>query len=319
MLEQFKDKKIYFISDVDLDGIGSRVIFSHFFFPITNYIYFYNTADRSLPDFEWDVAADSDYVIFCDIAPPDLDFYNKLKDLTNVYIFDHHESARRDLGELKNYYYDIGRCGAKILYDFISPRRQKLIVRQFIDLVNCYDLWDYKSDLFLDAHDLHNAMYGYVDWRLADHQTDTEKYNEFIAIQLWKFKNKNSFYLTKRENSKAAQAKKKEQDNYRDARKSFMKRQDNQGNTYGYFDCTSKISWVSHLLLHEHEDLDYIVGYANYFKDTKVSLRARTTSPIDVSEIAKSWGGGGHPCAAGMVFEDYNNFIDFQNGKIHLR
>lgn len=318
-LNKWRDKDIYFVSDADLDGISTRIIFDYFVTPYTRKIKYYNTMDRTLPDFDWEKSKKTDIVIFADLTPPDMEFYNKVKENSECFIFDHHITAKTKLGELDNYYFDLDKCGTKLVYDFLSDSiRVKKIVKQYVDYVNTYDLWQTDSDLFSTAHDLHNIMYGYVDWSLANYQTETEKFNSFIITQLLKFNKYKDFHFIKSEIKMLERAKKSEHDNLRKAKKTFKIRVDSEGNSYGYFECTSKLSWISHLLLNEYQGkVSYLIGRSTYKKDSlKVSVRSK--GEFDVSRLAEINGGGGHKNASGIDFSDKKRFDDLVAGTVHL-
>lgn len=59
----------------------------------------------------------------------------------------------------------------------------------------------------------------------------------------------------------------------------------------------------------KREDLDFIM-VANY-----PSIGIYSIKDINLSEVARKHGGGGHPNAAGFPTKDYNEFIDIISGK----
>lgn len=324
-LEQFKDKSVYCVCDADLDGVMASLLCDYYIKPITSKYIRYNTGDRSLPDFNWDIVyLNFDFVIFVDLAPYSLEMYNKIKEHCNVQIFDHHESHKKYLGELPNYFYTTEKCATKILFDKLTEgQRVKKILYQFIELTNVYDIYQIESNLWRNAKGLNNLLYAYIDWRKANYQTDTQKHQRFIDAQLSKINNSNSkeFYFTAWEKEKALKAEEKERDNYKQAKKSLQIRTDNQGNKYGYFECSSKVSWTASLLLREYPDIKYFVCHSTFLEkyrheeNGKISLRSQ--KGFDVSIIAEKYNGGGHNQAAGLELP-IEDFYKLREGKIHL-
>lgn len=318
-IDVFKGKKVYCISDSDLDGNGCRVLSEYFIEPISEGIVYYNTGDRDLPDFNFEVAKEADVVVFTDLIPPTLEFYRKINKHSYIYIFDHHKTARDELGELKNYFFDDTICGTKIYYNFLSEDiNVKPIVKEFVDLVDTYDCWRRETDLWISAKRLHNVLWGSVNWRTFDYETDTERFLLFIENQLRKFDTFSSFRFLESEAKIFNRAEKKEQDNIKEAKKNLQIRFDNEGNKYGYTQCTSKLSIVLSTILDENLDLDYIVGYSTWdSSNIKMSIRSQKED-FDVTKIAEKFGGGGHKSASGFAFDDFETMNAFREGKIHL-
>jgi nanoRNase/pAp phosphatase (c-di-AMP/oligoRNAs hydrolase) len=124
------------------------------------------------------------------------------------------------------------------------------------------------------------------------------------------------------EKNKALNAERKEKKNFEEAKKSLKIRQDSKGNTYGYFECGSKLSWISCLILKTYPQLNYIICHSTFLEkykneeNGKISLRSRKNE-FDVSLLAEKWKGGGHTESAScnLLLEDFENL---RIGKIHL-
>lgn len=319
-LELFTNKTIYHVSDSDLDGISCRIIAEYFIKPICKKYIPFNTSDRSLPDFDWNVMSESDIVIFTDIAPSDLEMVNKIKLEKDLYIFDHHISSRSQLGDFENYHFDETKCGTKLFFDNVTNNvRLKKSIFQFVELVNTYDLYQVNSSLWRNAKALNNILYSYVDWKYASDTPDTHKYNRFIDMQLRKFDDQRvkNYYFTGMETQNALKAEKKEKTNYDEAKRNLQFRVDNSNNKFMYTECVSKVSWVSSLILREFSDYQYLAIRGTWDKKSKkVSLRSN--NGFDVSLIAEKWGGGGHLAASAFEFKDDDSFDKFKNGEISL-
>lgn len=322
ILEKFKDKKIYMVHDSDLDGTITGLLGDYYIQSIASKFIRYSTAERSLPEYNWLVSNNSDIVIFADIAPPDLQFYNKIKENSEVFIFDHHRTSKQDLGELPNYFYSEEKCASKILFDELTRgQRVKKIISQLVQLTNVYDCYLIDDISWRSAKGLNNILYGFVDWRKAKYQTDVQKNQRFINVQIKKFEKGKDFYFTLEEREKAWKAEQKERDNYQQAKKTLKIRTDNQGNKYGYFECSAKVSWVASLLLREYPQIKYFVCHSTFLEtyqneeNGKLSLRSQIG--FDVGAIAKKYLGGGHGVASGLELP-IDKFYELREGKLHL-
>lgn len=327
-LEQFQNKNIFHISDSDLDGIGCRIIATYFILPICKQYTCLNTSDRSMSEFNWNNAEKNDIIIFTDITPNNIEMYNKLIKMNKiVLIFDHHETSRNQLTnneivKLNNYYYSTDKCASKIFFDELTKGlRVKRIVAQLVQLIDIYDLYKIEDLSWRSARALNNLLYESVNWRMANYQTDTQKYQKFIDNQLQKIYKSKEFYFTAEEKKQALHAEDKEKKNYQQAKKSLKFRTDEQGNKYGYFQCSSKVSWIASLLLREYPDVRYFICHSTFLEtykhedNGKISLRSQ--KDFDVSAIAVKWGHGGHPQAAGVELP-LEEFYKLRDGKIHL-
>lgn len=318
LLEYFKDKRIYHLSDSDLDGISSRIIAEYYINPISTY-FVDNSVDREMGEFDLDIAIEADIIIFTDITPT-VELYEHLKMLDKeIFIFDHHITGKELLGDVSNYYYDITKSATKIFYEeLLKNKRERRVIHQFVELVNIYDMWKTKSMLWNQAKDLHNVMYGYVDWSTAKTTSDSIKYIKFITSQLSKFDISKIFYLNQYEKVLAVKAKKKELKSYKEAKKSLKFHIDGEGNNYCYFECGSKLSFVSHRILEElNGKVKYAISRSTYDRN-KIRVSLRSKNKFDVSRIAEKWGGGGHIEASAIEFKDREVFKQLIKGKIHL-
>jgi len=317
-IKLFKNKSIMHVSDSDLDGISCRLIAEYFIKPVAKNYIPYNTMDRTLPDFSFDVAKECDYIIFTDITPPNLEFYEKIEGKKKVIIFDHHQSGKDILGYLSNYIYDLNRSGNKIFFDeLVKGKRRKLCIDQYITLADTYDLYKTDSENWEDAKNLNNVLYGYVNWKAYKYETDTERHRKFCEVQLNKFDKFNKFFFNEYEKYIIHNSLRKENQAYEEAKKNLQFRVDNEGYKYIYTECTSKISLIAYRLLKNYgEKIDYIVLYSTWDKDN-LSLSLRSIN-FDTTYITKKWGGGGHKNASGMVFESQQKLNEFREGKFHL-
>ena len=309
-------KNVLHITDSDLDGVSARLVGEYYLQDSCTYLPF-NTAKRDMSEVDWNLVMNSDIVLFTDITPSVRLYRTMLRSRVEFYIFDHHETGKQELGEHSNYYYTTEKCGAKIFYDYLLEQGAAYnhTLDRLITLTDTYDRWQHESEDWKEAKNLSNVMFGYVNWFVV--QSDTGRYEPFIDAQLRKLEKADHFFFTPKEKKSIDTALTKEEKNFKVARENLQIRKDNQGNIYGYAECTAKLSFVAHRLLRESpEELDYIAMYGNFDStNRKISLRSAS---MDVSEIASTWGGGGHEGAAAFEFENLEQLHQFKAGQFHL-
>ncbi len=317
-LKFIENKVVGHITDSDLDGVSCRLIAEWFIQPKCKQYIPLNTADRNMDEVPSNFYDNLDVVIFSDIAPPSLEYYQNIKSKNiEVFIFDHHETSKQNLGDLPNYTYSIENCGTKILYDFLTEgRRKQKIIQDYVTLVNTYDTWQLENKLYKHAKDLHNTLMGMIQWFGGG--SETQKREKFLKKQYEKFKNRQTgnFYFDLQEQIIQKKALEKEEKNYKEAKKNLQKRVDGAGNNYLFTECVSKVSFIATRLLNEYKDYAYIAIRATFVKNAyKFSLRS--ANGFAVNTITEKFGGGGHKAAAGMELTE-EQYLQFKSGKIHL-
>lgn len=321
-LQKFKDKNVALFSHTDLDGIGSILIYKYYIEPIATSSLIYSCSYEDIEQFDISKLDKVEIVLFTDVTPTK-ELYETLIELgKEVYVYDHHQSAYNTLLNVikeEDYFYSTEKCGTQVFFEEITRgKRTSKCVYQFVELVGAYDLWNELSALWKDGKALHNILWANVNWNAIN---ALDKHDKFITNQLEKFNKGKNFYFTAYENKLALNAEDKEREFYIKAKNSISFRVDNEGNEYGYFECPSKVSLISNRLLKEFPNLKYTAGHGT-FEDKggtmEPSISLRSSSETDVSIIAGLWGGGGHRQASGILFEDYQKFLDFRAGKIHL-
>jgi oligoribonuclease NrnB/cAMP/cGMP phosphodiesterase (DHH superfamily) len=321
-LQKFKDKNVALFSHNDLDGIGAILVYKYYIEPLVTTSQIYSCSYDDIEKFDITKLDECDTVLFTDITPTK-ELYEKLIDQKKeVYVYDHHQSAYATLLNVireEDYFYFTDKCGTKIFFDEITRgKRTSKCIYQFCQYVDTYDLWHENSVLWKEGKALHNILWGSVNWNAVN---GIDKHDKFINNQLEKFHKGKNFYFSSYEQNLALKAEEREREFYTKAKNSISLRVDGEGNEYGYFECPSKISLICNRLLKELPQLKYVVGHGTFADkngamDPSISLRS--VAEVDVSIIAGMWGGGGHKQASGILFEDYEKFMDFRAGKIHL-
>ena len=323
LLNHFKNKKIYIVTDSDLDGISSYIVSKIYLEPIVETFSYLITGDRTMGEFVLREAQESDVVIFVDIAPTEA-LYIQLKELKKeIFIFDHHLTSYNELMVVveDNYFFTEEKCGCKIFFDELTKgMRTPKTIFQYVQLVDTYDRYQKQSLLWKEACKLQDILYEYVNWGDKSLSNNT-KYNLFINRQLEKIDKGKIFYFTQYEEALSKRAEEKKRRNLQVARKTMRIRKDNSGNNYIYLEANSKLSHICNALLGEYDDIQYIVSHSTYLEvyentpNGKLSLRS--AGGFNVGEIAKLWSGGGHPNSAGIEL-DLENFNKLKKGELHL-
>ena len=142
---------------------------------------------------------------------------------------DHHSTHREFLGNLENYFYDETKCATKIFFEqIIENNRANRVIKEFVDLVDCYDCWRDDNILWKKSTDLNLFRSASVNW-FCD--SDFEKNYNFIQAILFKFEKLKSFNFTYKEVRLISSEKFKENKYYKEAKDSLQLREDNEGNT----------------------------------------------------------------------------------------
>ncbi len=296
----------------DLDGVGSILL----------YKYFNLDFDKSMiGDYNFEETKEEqkneiltyDKVYFTDFCPSE-EFLNKLLELNKkVWIYDHHESSLF-CKEIKHdnliVFHDLTKSGTKIFYENfikITLKRVPIIVEQLIELIDTYDCWKIKSELWEEAQNLNRVLYATMNW-----DTDSQYvYNDFIVGMLDKMKKYNKWQWSFEEQRIIKNAKDKEDNVYKKSNEMLQVRKDEKGKMFGLFKASSKISIVCARLLERYSGLDYIICI-NTFKPEEKKLSIRSLG-FDCTQLQNVYG---HKEAAASVFETIEEINDFWNGRI---
>lgn len=180
--------------------------------------------------------------------------------------------------------------------------RQMDALTKYVDMVRLYDTWEWKSKNDVKPLQLNNLfkIYG----RLLFHNKMMYKLSNGDTEII----NKNDLNLLKIEDFRI--------DNYIKAKIDKVKIIEKNGKKIGILQCDNYISETGNRLCEHYKDeIDFIA----IISDTKISLRSidkgDDNKTVDVSKIAKMYGGGGHKHAAGFTIDE-SKLIDFYNSII---
>ena len=216
---------------------------------------------------------------------------NVIKDLItsskDLIVIDHHKSAMIELHDISNTHFDMNHSGARLAWDFFHPGKE---APKFIDYIEDRDLWKWElpySKEFSAAFDM--IPFEFEEFEKFEDDSvfdDAVKRGSYILAY--------SKTVIKKICDKASARK------YRG--KNVL--------------VVNSSHWMSEIGSRLSPDCDFamIWYYDHERKDIKVSLRSFYDN-IDVSEIAKNFGGGGHKKASGFTLTGDSNIEDIFKNK----
>lgn len=271
------------ITHVDLDGVTCAVLFWAVWPEGSVYFENYDTVNNRLRQIIRDCPDAELYIT--DISPEnDPELIDQLRRL-NLLLFDHHKTAL----PLKEYPWatvDTTRCGAMLFWFWLYAYHGRYIAaraasyERLVWHANDYDTWKHESPRSKDINKL-LYIYGrdrFIRRFLENPETEPLQLEELLMLQLEQ--EKEDRYIQ----------------NIIDS--GISPRWDAEGRPYALVFAEQYSSQVGHQILERFPTaIDYVV-IVNFLHGT-VGLRSRKDG-VDVSEIAKRYGGGGHPGAAGF-------------------
>ena len=286
-----------FYHKVDLDGFVSGGLTRYYLEVIKNQpveMIPINYTDS----IDWSVFTPGDNLYMVDFhIPPE--YFSKLDEL-DITIIDHHESFLKNLGnkKLKKGIISIGEAACSLVWKYFYDED----VPKAVQLWSKYDVWD--KDEYWESEtlpfqygsrtlELDPSLY-FNTWRylISHKQLDDKKWvNELIKI------GKSIIKYEYQENLKNLQ--------------SYGFDAEFQGMRALCLNTASKGSQLFEPLWDENK-YDIMFKFVNLGGRYEITLY--TTKDIDVSEIAKKYGGGGHVNAAGFIVND----IKINNNKIEV-
>tara|TARA_B100001250_G_scaffold414200_1_gene451249 strand:+ start:107 stop:988 length:882 start_codon:yes stop_codon:yes gene_type:complete len=196
-----------------------------------------------------------------------------IEDAQALMVIDHHKSAMVELHDISNTHFDMTKSGAMLSWEFFHPGKEP---PKFIQYIQDRDLWKWELAYSKEF----SAAFDMVPW-------DFDEYEKFEDDSVFDDAVKRGSYIlaySKTVIKKVCdKASKRKFDNY-----DVM--------------VVNSSHWMSEIGANLAKDCDFAMIWY-YDHDSlvyKCSLRAFHDA-IDVSEISKKFGGGGHRKAAGFV------------------
>lgn len=209
----------------------------------------------------------------------------------DLIVIDHHKSAMIELHDISNTHFDMNHSGARLAWDFFHPGKE---APKFIDYIEDRDLWKWELPYSKEF----SAAFDMIPFEF-------EEFEKFEDDSVFDDAVKRGSYILAYS-------------------KTVIKKICDKASARMYKGknvlVVNSSHWMSEIGSRLSPDCDFamIWYYDHERKDIKISLRSFYDS-IDVSEIAKNFGGGGHKKAAGFTLTGDSNIEDIfkdeeQNG-----
>lgn len=293
------------LSHNDLDGVGCGILAKLAFGADVKVRY--NSISSLNKEIEFFLENDSpDTFLFITDLSPDEENEKRLnkhyQDYKNIQLIDHHKTAL----QLNNYEWgsvlvenEEGKLesATSLFYQFLVANellQPTEAISEFVELVRQYDTWEWEKNENRQAHNL-NSLFFLVS------------VDEFEETMLERLSSSESFDFDEFE-KKLLNMEEDKIERYIRRKKREIVQTKIGGYYVGVVYAESYISELGNELSKEHPHLDYIAILNMGSK--KISLRT-THDHVDVSEIAATYGGGGHQKAAGCNLTDkaYKIFV----------
>lgn len=286
-----KFNNAFLISDGDLDGTGAIVVAKKLFPNITfasmkNRNEIENTIKEAILSKKYST------ILMTDCSPSteeSIDLINKfVEDGNDFVLLDHHKSAL----ELNKYSWSrvkvetegFKHSGTELLHNYFEELGINVsILSEFVELVRCYDTWDWFDRGIHTAEKL-NKLY----WFLG--------VDDFIDDITKKINSNDSIFNT--QDATILNVIEKLDNEYISERKTMFETIDYKGLKVAILFTDRCVSQLGNIICRENNDIDFCcLVDLNRNKCSMRSLEGKT----DVSLIAKKYGGGGHAQASGFT------------------
>ena len=291
---------IKLFTHLDLDGIGCAILAQLTFGKNVDITYCnYDEVDVLVREYISKIDKGHDTCFITDISIKD-DLASEIEReyKNNFKLFDHHKTAL-DLNkydwcvvETMNNKKGLQTCGTELFYEYLIEHKYlKEDVKDFVKLVTNYDTWRWTEvgNMGLISKKMNDLLYLYGR-------------DEFVKWCLDKFKSRKSFLRFDKEDELLLQFNQKEIDKYIDSKEKEMIISCDGEYKYGVVFAEKYFSELGNELCTRNLNLDYVamVNVGTY------SISYRTIKEnIDVGQVAKRYGGGGHQKAAGSDFHNH--------------
>ena len=190
-----------------------------------------------------------------------------------LWVIDHHKSNMVELHDISNTHFDMTKSGAMLAWEFFHPGKES---PKFINYIQDRDLWQWELPYSKEF----SAAFDMVPWNFDEYEKFEDDSVFDDAVKRGSYILAYSKTVIKKVCDKATKRKYKEYD--------VM--------------VVNSSHWMSEIGATLAKDCDFaMIWYYDHDASIyKVSLRAFHDT-MDVSEIAKSFGGGGHGKAGGFV------------------
>ena len=199
-----------------------------------------------------------------------------IEDAESLVVIDHHKSAMVELHDISNTIFDMNKSGAMMAWDFFHPGKEP---PKFIEYIMDRDLWKWELPYSKEF----SAAFDMVPW-------DFHEFEKFEDDSVFDDAVKRGSYILAYSKTVIKKV----------CDKASLKKFKHNERVFDVMVVNSS-HWMSEIGATLAKDCDFAMIY--YFDHThceyRVSLRAFHET-VDVSEISKIFGGGGHKKAAGF-------------------
>lgn len=294
-------KLIKLFTHTDLDGLGCAIIAKLVFWNNVDIEYCsYNTINDKIKKSLSKEKDNTDYIFVTDISVND-EVAKALEERGNVLLLDHHSTAL----PLNSYSWcnvnltnEDGKktSGTEMFYSWLKENgslgnelEKKESLKKFVELVRLFDTWEWneigeEGKICKQVNDL-LYVYGrkkFISWCIA--QINDDVFPKLYADDL--------LVLDIRQTEK---------ENYIESKNQQLQKVNLCGKRCGLIFAENYISELGNELAERHKELDFI-AIVN-LGSRKICFRTNKEN-VDVAEIAKHFGGGGHPKASGSLLGD---------------
>lgn len=234
-------------------------------------------------EFPWELIDEHTDLIIADFSYP-REVLLKVKEIVNsIIVLDHHQSAEKQLEGLDFCQFDMTRSGAVMVWDYFHPGEP---IPEIIQYVQDYDLW---AGEFTDTDAVicgieHDARHRYF-----------RSWDKYVREGVAFLRHRGGMFF-KDEMLTIEEL----------MRTRSYKINTLNGHRVAFINFNGKVNHLLHAMS-MLPDVDYALSY--FFTPAgKVVVQFRGNGKVDVSEVAVSLGGGGHPNAAGVTIPPPDSF-----------
>lgn len=222
-------------------------------------------------------------ILFVDYAPTDELIKELNEKNVNFYILDHHITNQERMKQYNNCVFDMNKSGVGLTWDYFYPNIE---MPMFLQMIQDRDIWTLKLE---DTKYFCNGLYVHStltesrseQFELFDKVHQTPDFEQEIK-QLGIILHKQKFNKIKR----IADSNANQEYSYK-GYKVFM------------YNCDHELaSDLGNYMVNKH-DYDFAVCWRYSHRDEEYHYSLRSNGKVDVSQICKELGGGGHKNAAG--------------------
>jgi oligoribonuclease NrnB/cAMP/cGMP phosphodiesterase (DHH superfamily) len=285
MAKQKQQIKTLVITHTDLDGFGCIIVLKALQVPFNDLIMAdYRDYEAGNNTFPYDCLMEYQKVIYTDFSPDERCLNICKENHIDLIIIDHHKSKceliqnfRKDTSYQFQYYYSEEKSGTLLTYDFFKNKYITFSLKEFVDLVDTYDLWKKTHPLWEKATDLNRMLYKHAKY----FEEGWNKYELYAGSILNRLEaDSNHFNFNRIELTKIQEARDDEDKEVKKAEKNIFTRTDEKGNKFALIRLGAKISIVCSKLLDKYKGLSYILAVNTYNEkktgELGLSLRSRT-------------------------------------------